>query len=306
MKFCWLIVFVIFSSLVGAEEAPVSNSDAVPLMLPNVVPAGPVDMIPIPTDGIRENTPGIVGSLVTQDYVLGGGDILKITIFQSIDLTTETRVSETGVIVFPLLGEVKVGGLSVADAAKKIASDLKSREFLVNPQVNVLVTQIKGNQVSVLGQVNRPGRYPLETFKTRVSDMLATAGGVIVGGGDKVVLVGIRDGKQFRQEVDLADIYVTAQREDNLTVAGGDVIYVPKPPVYYIYGEVQRPGSYRIERGMTARQALALAGGLTARGTERRMKVERQLENGEKDMVSIELTDVVRADDVIYVRESLF
>jgi polysaccharide export outer membrane protein len=81
---------------------------------------------------------------------------------------------------------------------------------------------------------------------------------------------------------------------------------VPKAPVYYIYGEVQRPGSYRIERGMTIRQALALAGGLTARGTERRMKVERQLENGEKDMVSVELTDVVRADDVIYVRESLF
>ena len=111
------------------------------------------------------------------DYRLGAGDTMRIVVFQNPDLTTEVRVSESGVISFPLLGSVELGGLTVTAAEKKIADMLKEGKFVQQPQVNIVLTQIRGNQVSVLGQVNRPGRYPLETFNTHLSDVLALSGG---------------------------------------------------------------------------------------------------------------------------------
>jgi polysaccharide export outer membrane protein len=101
------------------------------------------------------------------DYPLGAGDALKIQVFQNPDLTIETRVSENGEITYPLLGAVQLGGLSIAAAEKKIADGLQQGGFLQNPQVNIVLMQIRGIQVSVLGQVARPGRFPLETANTR-------------------------------------------------------------------------------------------------------------------------------------------
>lgn len=135
---------------------------------------------------------------VVPEYVLGPGDIVRITVFQNPDLTTEARVSESDVITFPLIGSVKVGGLSVPAAERAIAQQLRSGGFVLQPQVNILPLQIRGNQVAVLGQVNRPGRYPLETLDTRLSDMLATAGGISQTGADEVVLVGERGGQPLR------------------------------------------------------------------------------------------------------------
>ena len=89
-------------------------------------------------------------------------------------------------------------------------------------------------------------------------------------------------------------------------MAGGDVIYVHRAPMFYIYGEVQRPGSYRVERGMTIRQALAQGGGPTPRGTERGLSVRRRNAEGDVETISPNLNDPVRPDDVLHVRESLF
>ena len=108
-----------------------------------------------------------------QEYALGAGDVVRITVFQNPDLTTETRVSESGAITYPLIGSVPVGGLSIGAAEKKIATMLREGGFVLQPQVNMLVLQIRGNQVAVLGQVNRPGRFPLETSNNKLSDMLA-------------------------------------------------------------------------------------------------------------------------------------
>src|SRR4029078_7040141 len=80
------------------------------------------------------------------DYPLGPGDVLRIQVFQNPDLTTETRVSETGVITFPLIGNVEVGGLGVAQAEKKVAGALKGGGFVRQPQVNIIVLQMRGNQ----------------------------------------------------------------------------------------------------------------------------------------------------------------
>ena len=243
---------------------------------------------------------------VNVDYKLGQGDAIRIVVFQNPDLTLDSRVSESGTITYPLIGTVDIGGLSIEAAEKRIAKGLKDGGFVQKPQVNIILMQVRGNQVSVLGQVNRPGRFPLETANNRVSDVLAMAGGIVPSGSDTVVLTGIREGKPFRREIDFPAIFIDNKSDEDIPVSGGDVIYVHRAPVFYIYGEAQRSGSYRIERGMTVQQALAQAGGPTLRGTEDKIRVHRRMPGGEISRLSLEAHEPVQADDVIYVRESLF
>lgn len=240
------------------------------------------------------------------DYPLGAGDTLRIQVFQNPDLTIETRVSERGSITYPLIGAVELGGLSVAAAEKKIADALQSGGFIQKPQVNITLVQIRGNQVSVLGQVARPGRFPLETVNTRLSDMLANAGGATPTGDDIVILTGVRNGQPFRKEIDIPQLFLASNTADNVLLQGGDTIYVHRAPVFYIYGEVQRPGSYRIERAMTVMQALAQGGGPNARGSERRLRLHRKADNGSVQQLEPQLTDPVLPNDVLYVKESIF
>ena len=239
------------------------------------------------------------------DYQLGPGDNIKILVFQNPDLTLETRITEQGTITFPLVGTVRIGGMSVAVAEQTIATALRDGGFLKQPNVNIVVVAMRGNSVSVLGQVNKPGRYPIETVNVRVLEMLATAGGISSSGADFVVLTGVRDGKPFRREIDVAGMFLSRQMQDNLVVTPGDIIFVPRVPMFYIYGEVQKPGAYRVERGMTVRQALAQGGGPTARGTERRLGLYRR-GTGQAVDARADLSELVRPDDVFYVRESLF
>jgi len=243
---------------------------------------------------------------VPLDYTLGAGDAIRIQVFQNPELTIDTRVSENGAVTYPLLGSVELGGLPVAAAERKIAGGLKEGGFVQKPQVNISITQVRGNQVGVLGQVNRPGRFPLETFNTRVSDMLAAAGGQSPNGDDIVILTGARNGKPFRQTIDIPALYLGETTETDTVLAGGDTIYVHRAPVFYIYGEAQRSGAYRIERGMTIMQALAQGGGPTARGSEYRLRLHRKNAAGVIEKSSPEMTDLVQANDVIYVRESIF
>ncbi len=240
------------------------------------------------------------------DYQLGAGDSIRVQVFQNPDLTVEARVSESGSISYPLIGEIEMGGLSLSAAEKKIAEALKRGGFVQNPQVNIALTLIRGNQVSVLGQVNRPGRFPLETANTRLSDMLANAGGATSTGDDVAIVVGKRNGRPFRQQIDIPSIYLDEKLQDDIVLQGGDSIYVHRAPVFYIYGETQRPGSYRVERGMTVMQALATGGGPTARGSESRLRMHRKSANGSVVQTTPQLTDSVRANDVIYVNESIF
>ncbi len=240
------------------------------------------------------------------DYQLGAGDAIRILVFQNPDLTLDSRVSEGGTITYPLIGTVQIGGLTISGAEKKIAGALKEGGFVQQPQVNIVLIQVRGNQVSVLGQVNRPGRFPLETFNTRVSDMLAAAGGATSAGDDVVIVTGIRDGKPFRKQIDIPALYLGDKPDADLVLSGGDTIYVHRAPVFYIYGEAQRPGAFRIERNMTVMQALSMGGGPTARGSEWRLRLHRKGADGSIEQISPELIDPIKPDDVLYVRESLF
>jgi polysaccharide export outer membrane protein len=241
-----------------------------------------------------------------QEYRLGAGDVIRISIFQNPDLTLETRVTEAGIISFPLLGTIRIGGLSVTQAEKLIADGLRSGNFVRSPQVTIVVLQVRGNQASVLGQVNRPGRFPLETADMRLTDLLALAGGATGMGAEVVVVTGTRNGQPFRAEVDLPTVFAPGGREKDILVQNGDVVWVDRQPMVYIYGEVQRPGPMRLERGMTLMQALATGGGLTLRGTEKGIRVHRKAADGSVSVITPGMDDRVQDGDVVYVRESLF
>jgi len=238
--------------------------------------------------------------------ILGAGDSIRVTVFQNPDLTTETRISEEGTITFPLIGEVRLAGLTPARAEARIAEHLIKGKFLVRPQVSVNLVQVRSRQVSVLGQVARPGRYPLDDTSSRLTDILPVAGGISPAGDDKVTVTMNRDGKTVKLDVDVPAMYRTGDLSKNIRLENGDVIFVQRAPVFYIYGEVQRAGSYRLEQGMTVMQALSVGGGVTARGTDRGLKIRRRGSDGALHAMDARLTDLVQADDVIYVRESWF
>lgn len=318
-------------------------------------------------------------------YLLGAGDVLKITVYNNADLSLETRISEAGTISYPLIGDVQVAGLTASAAEKKIAKLLEAGGFVKKPQINILISLYQSKMISVLGSVLKPGRYPLDratnladmlalvggatadgsdlvtiiSKKSKkeydlhnivgkgenaqnipleggeiiyvhardvavmgqvnrpgkyavtggvrtLSDFLSVAGGINAGGSDLITVTTMRAGKQSRFEVDIDSLFRTGNDASNIELASGDTVYVPRAPMVYIYGEVQRPGSFRIERNMTVIQALAQSGGLTQRGTQRNIELHRRNAKGVIQKLTPALTDLVLQDDVLYVQESLF
>ncbi len=240
------------------------------------------------------------------EYRLGSGDVVRVNVYQNPDLTLETRVTEAGIVSYPLLGAIRLGGLSVTAAEKLIADGLRGGNFVKQPQVTILVLQVRGNQASVLGQVNRPGRYPIEVADMRLTDLLAMAGGAATGGSDLVIVTGTRDNQPFRLEVDLPLVFAVGGKDKDILILNGDAVWVDRQPLVYIYGEVQRAGPMRLERGMTLMQSLASGGGLTQRGTEKGIRVHRKTAEGKVQVITPGLDDKLLDGDVVYVRESLF
>lgn len=240
------------------------------------------------------------------DYVLGAGDVIRVTVFQSPELSLEARIPESGVVGYPLLGDVKLGSLTITQAEKRLAEGLLAGKFLKQPQVSILVTQMRGSQASVLGHAVRPGRYSLELASTRLSDLMALAGGVAPDGSTLLTVVGRRDGQPFRTRIDFRKIFSGGDPTQDIVIQHNDVVYVDRMEQVYIYGEIQRPGALRLERGMTVLQALAAGGGPTLRGTQRGIRVNRTDANGVLQKLTPALQDLLQPDDVIYVPESLF
>jgi polysaccharide export outer membrane protein len=240
-------------------------------------------------------------------HVLGAGDVIRINVFQNPDLSLETRLSEQGQITFPLVGPLTLGGLSVPAAEQRIAKALKDGKFVLNPQVNVLLMTIRSAQISILGQVSKPGRYPIDQVGSKVSEMIAAAGGPVPGASDIVTLTGTRNGRPVKLEIDLPAVLQAGKTELDPVVQNGDILHVDRAPQVYVYGEVQRPGVSRLERGMTVMQAIAQSGGITQRGTERGMRINRREASGSIKVINnVKMNDAVERDDVIYVKESLF
>jgi polysaccharide biosynthesis/export protein len=251
-------------------------------------------------------TLGAAPAVAQPAYLLVPGDILKITVFKNTDLSLDVRVSESGSIGYPLIGSVPVNGLTLPAAERKIAQLLQDGGFVVNPQVSILLTQGFGDLVSVIGEVNHSGRYSTESAGGHISGMLAAAGGISVTGGEVVTVSGNRGGKPFRRDVDIVKMSSSGNAADDIELYGGDTLFVKRAPLFYIYGQVQKPGQYPLQSAMTVMQALATGGGVTGKGTQRGIVHHRRDANGKVKEESVSLDDDVQDMDVIYVKESLF
>ena len=237
------------------------------------------------------------------DYRIGAGDLLRVAVFDHPELSSDVRVSQTGTLTYPLIGELAAGGMSPHELEKALARALADGGFVRQPQVSILVIDYQSGAFAVLGQVTKPGRYPLTTSK-KVIDALADAGGVVnLVGADEATLL---KHNGTRVSIDLIALFQGEPRQ-NLEVAAGDTLYVPRAPLFYVYGAVQRPGAYRLERGMTVFQAISAGGGLTPKGSDRRVVAKRvDYPGGKQHDVTLQGPDLVQADDVLKVKESLF
>ncbi|MCP4001709.1 MAG: polysaccharide export protein EpsE [Gammaproteobacteria bacterium] len=240
------------------------------------------------------------------------GDIVKITVYGHSDLSTEVSIAENGAIKFPLLGEVYIGELTALQAENVIANSLGDGGFVKNASVNIFIEQRSeslGGSVTVLGQVTRSGQYSLRinsgTGVLSLIDLLATAGGISNDSADHLFIVRQQGDKQQKIRVDLVQLLRNGDIEANLLLSDNDIILVPEMDVFYVYGEVHRPGRYRLERNMTVMQALSVASGVTDQGSEKSVILNRRGNDGLKSQSS-ELSDELQPDDVIYVKSSFF
>ncbi len=238
----------------------------------------------------------------SEDYRLGAGDLLKIAVFDHDELSIDARVSQTGNITFPLVGQVPVAGLSTRDAELLLARRLMDGAFLKLPQVSILVSEYQSQKVAVMGQVTKPGQYPLDASK-KVIDVVAMAGGLLNDtAADDATLVRA-DGS--RVVIDLQKLF-DGDPAMNLDIHDGDTVFVRRAPQFYIYGQVQHPGQYRLARNTTISQAISIGGGLTPRGTQRRAIVKRLDAQGKEHKYSVADEDVLQPDDVLLIKQSLF
>jgi polysaccharide export outer membrane protein len=236
------------------------------------------------------------------DYRLGPGDLLRVNVFGSPELSGEVRISESGFITYPLIGQVQVGGKSPAQVEAQLVSQFTEGGYLRNPQVSVLVVEYRSQKVSVMGHVTKPGQYPLTTA-SKVLDVLAEAGGPINEEAADTATLMRKDGS--KAAIDLTALF-SGDPAQNYAVGGGDTLFVPRAPQFYVYGEVQKPGMYKLERGMTVSRAISKGGGITPRGSERRVVVKRRDKDGKEQVYSARGSDLLQADDVLMVKEGLF
>lgn len=240
------------------------------------------------------------------DYQIGPGDVLRITVYNQPDLLTEAEVSEQGTVSMPLVGEVAVGGKTRTAAASTMAEMLKSGGFLKEANVIVRILEYRSQQVAVLGEVAKPGRYPISR-PSSVAEVIALAGGITTRGSSVVTVTqAARNGEARGQEVNVNDQISAGAAGKALLLRAGDTVFVPPAPMFYIYGQVRQPGAYPLAAGMTVMQALSVSGGLTERGAERGIRVERRERDGKVGIYVVRGQDKLQPNDVLRIPESWF
>jgi polysaccharide biosynthesis/export protein len=252
---------------------------------------------------------GPSGLLFAQnDYVVGAQDVLTITVFGEAELSGKYTVEQDGTFTFPQIGRVKAGGLTL----RNLEAELKTRladGYLRNPQVAVAIENYRSQRILIMGEVRSPGELQLNGEMTLLA-ALARAGSTTPTAGHEVTIVRPRKNVKAGEDpseiirVDLADLQA-GNMALNLALQDGDTINVPKAQSVFVAGQVKSPGAYAVDPGATVLQVLSLAGGLTDRGSDNRIRIQRTV-NGKKVEVSAKLTDVVNPGDTIIVRERFF
>lgn len=238
------------------------------------------------------------------------GDVLGVSVYKNPDLTTEAEVDANGKLNFPLIGKIKVSSLSVIEAAKRFEASLKQGGYVKDPKIIVRILESKSRRISVLGYVRVPGKYSIEVGAKSVIDFISLAGGFAPNASKKVIIVKNSSTKPQKTEVDIDQMFkqgdLNVLSSNKLQMQPGDILYVPQAPVFYIYGEVNRPGSYVYEDGMIMDQALSLGGGISPRGSIKGLTVKRKTANNKVKEIDVSTDQEIKANDVIFVKESLF
>jgi len=255
----------------------------------------------------------------TTDYQIGPEDILKVTVYGNEDLTQTVVVQSDGTFVFPLIGRIKGGDLTPKELERKITV-LLSQGFIRNPQVTVLVQEYRSKTIFVVGEIMRPGTYPLSGSRTLV-EALAKAGPTTANAGGEVVIVrphGEVQGPVLPNQVGEGPASASAEvirvnmpdiqagdLTKNVLLRPNDTVFIPLAPKVFVSGEVRNPGAYPFASGTTVRQAISLAGGLTEDGSSGRIRVVRTVQGKSREL-KIKLEDAIQPGDTIVVKSKLF
>jgi polysaccharide export outer membrane protein len=256
-----------------------------------------------------------------EDYRLGPEDEIEIRVWSHDDLTRRIRVGLNGTISFPFVGELKAQGMSVLDLQRELEQRLGPK-YIIDPHVSITVTEYKSQKFFVVGNVSKPGTYPL-TKPIRVVEALSLAGGMESGSGSKggtssavAIIVRAKPGEK-RDQPRLPDQTPTTDKvqvslsaamagdpKHNLEIKNGDTIYIPAL-YYYVQGQVKNCGRYPYEENMTVLMAITTAGGFTDKASSRRAFIVRE-KDGRKQEVKVKLDDPIQPGDVVTVPESWF
>jgi polysaccharide export outer membrane protein len=247
-------------------------------------------------------------------YRVGAQDVLRVTVFDEPSLSGTFRIDADGSISYPILGRVEVGDRTVRDIEAHLTALLQDG-YVRRPRVSVEVAEYRSRSIFIMGEVRSPGRYSLAGDVTLL-EVLALAGSFTPTAGTEIVVLRSQDATRgespARPDDGVSAEVLRVSRADleagrlagNPLLQEGDTIFVPVVERFYITGHVRTPGTYPLERGMTVQQAIAVAGGLTERGSNRRIRIRREVK-GEFREVRVSLTDPVLAGDTIMIPQRL-
>jgi len=256
----------------------------------------------------QQNT-GREGPASEADYVVGAQDSLVITSYDQSDLSGKFVVETDGTFTFPMLGRVRAGGMTLRAVEASLKDQLVEQGFFKNPQLTVTVDEYRSQKIFILGEVRKPGVYPL-SGTMRLVEALALADSTLPTASNTAVILPAADDPSRPTDqdvirVDLGDLE-DGQVSQNVALRDGDTILVPRAEDVYVFGQVKNPGAYALQDDdMTVLQALSLAGGVTDRGATGRIEIVRIVE-GERVEISADFHDVVLPGDTIIVPERFF
>ena len=230
-------------------------------------------------------------------YVLGPGDVIEVSLLGRDDYRARVQVQTDGTIQLPFINSIPAANKTVLTLREDIAGRLKTGGFFTAPIVSITVATYASRYVVVLGEVTSPGVVPIDRAY-RASEILARVGGVKPSAAD-VLTVRRAGGEELNLPIERIAV---GSAFDDPVIEPGDKIFVAQAPTFYIYGQVNAPGTFKVAPGMTLRMALAQGGGLTDRGSEKRVKLFR----GGKEVAKPGLNDPVMGGDVLVAGERFF
>lgn len=247
-------------------------------------------------------------------YAVGAGDSIKITVFDEPGLTGAFRVDADGSITYPLLGRVEVAGKNVRDVELLLTKRLEDG-YVRRPQVSVEIGEFRSRRIFIMGEVRSPGAYPLEGEATLL-ELLAKAGSLTATASNQIRVLRQNDpaavgaapalpGSNDTREVlliNLDDLKSGKMAGANMVLQDGDTIVVAQADRFYISGFVRTPGSFVLQQNMTVEQAIAVAGGLSDRGSKNGIKIRRTV-NGKEVEIKVKPNDRVQPGDTIVIRQ---